>query len=97
MIPMRRTAVLLGVLPLPLMGRPERTDGEPESGVRRSVAGWAPSPRGRFEMDSVSDLVGVTVVATMITWGWVTTREVRQLLLSPRRDPATRDEVIVLP
>lgn len=48
-------------------------------------------------MDSVSDLVGVTVVATMITWGWVTTREVRQLLLSPRRDPATRDEVIVLP
>ena len=44
-------------------------------------------------MDSISDLIGVTVVLAMIRWGWVTTREARQVLFPPRE----REDVISLP
>ena len=45
-------------------------------------------------MDSVSDLVGVTVVVTMVAWGWAATREARRVLFPP---PEREDDVISLP
>jgi hypothetical protein len=52
-------------------------------------------------MDSVSDLVGVTVVVTMVAWGWSVTRDARAILFpAPAPAPVAHpehDEVIVLP
>lgn len=48
-------------------------------------------------MDSVSDLVGVSVVVTMIAWGWSMTRELREVLFPRPVDHDAADEVIVLP
>ena len=50
-------------------------------------------------MDSVSDLVGVTVVMTMVAWGWAVTRDARAILFPAAASVAGpgHDEVIVLP
>ena len=48
-------------------------------------------------MDSVSDLVGVTVVVTMVAWGWSMTRDARAILFPAPVAHPEHDEVIVLP